>query len=63
MPQPDNDTLEALIEASAKALRLPIEPEWLPTIRQNLSVSYRLASLVEEFDLPDESEPAPVFEA
>lgn len=63
MPPPDSDTLNALIEASAKALRLPIEPEWLPAIRQNLSVSYRLASLVEEFELPDESDPAPVFEA
>jgi hypothetical protein len=35
---------------------------WLP-IRANLEVSLRLARLVDEFALPDETEPAPVFTA
>ncbi len=61
--QPDDVTLNALIEAHAKALRLTIEPEWMATIRANLAVSYRLAGVVEEVELPDESEPAPVYEA
>ncbi len=60
---PDDATLDALIEATAKALNLPIEPEWMPSIRAHLAVSYRLAGVVEEVKLSDECEPAPVYEA
>jgi hypothetical protein len=52
-----------LIDASAAALGLPIDPAWKPEIRANLAVTLRLARMVEEFELPDEAEPAPVFEA
>ena len=62
MPASD-ETLDDLIEASARILALPLEPEWKPSIRANLAASFRLAALVEEFELPDEAEPAPVFEA
>lgn len=61
--QPSDETLDALIAASAALLRLSIAPEWLPAIRQSLAVSYSLAEVVEELELPDEAEPAPVFEA
>ncbi|MDX2203012.1 MAG: DUF4089 domain-containing protein [Hyphomicrobiaceae bacterium] len=61
--QPDDDTLNALIEAHAKALGLAIEPEWMASVRAHLAVSYRLAGVVEEVELADESEPAPVYEA
>ncbi len=44
-------------------LKLPIESAWLPSIRANVEVTFRLAQLVEDFPLPDEAEPAPVFEA
>ena len=57
------DALDALIEASAAMLALPIEPEWIPAIKANLAVTFRLADMVGEFQLPDEAEPAPVFEA
>ena len=60
---PDDVTLDALIDAHAKALGLEIKPEWVPAIRAHLAVSYRLAGVVEEVKLPDESEPAPVYEA
>jgi hypothetical protein len=63
MVETDNDTLDKLIDASAAALGLPIEPEWKPGIRANLQVTLRLARMVGEFALPDEAEPAPVFEA
>ncbi|MGE0766614.1 MAG: DUF4089 domain-containing protein [Hyphomicrobiaceae bacterium] len=56
-------TLDALIEASAELLGIKIEPDWLPAVRLNLATTYRLAWLVDEVDLPDEAEPAPVFEA
>jgi hypothetical protein len=57
------DPLNDFIDAAARALDLPIEPEWKPAIRANLEVTLRLAALVASFDLPDESEPAPVFAA
>ena len=61
--EPSQETLDALIEASATMLRLSIEPEWMPAVRMNLAVSYRLANLVEEAALPEEIEPAPVYGA
>ena len=57
------DHLDAYIEAAAQALGIPIQPEWAPEIRANLDVTFRLAALVGEKELPDEAEPAPVFRA
>ena len=46
------------------ALGLPIEPDWKPAVRANLDVTFKLAALVaDEFALPDDAEPAPVFKA
>jgi hypothetical protein len=58
-----NQHLEQLIDAAAKALELPIEPAWLPTIKANLEVTLRFGKEVASFPLPDEAEPASVFEA
>jgi hypothetical protein len=55
--------LDGLITASADALALPIDPAWYPMIRLNLEVTFRLATLVADFPLPDVAEPAPVFRA
>ncbi len=57
------DPLDDYIEAVSKALALPIADEWRPAVRANLEVSLRLARLVDEFSLPDETEPASVFVA
>jgi hypothetical protein len=57
------DALDAFIDSAAAALSLPVAPEWKPAIRANLAVTFALARLVDEFPLPDESEPAPVFRA
>jgi len=57
------DTLDDYIDAVAKALALPVEEAWRPAVRANLDVSLRLARLVDDFLLPDEAEPAPVFTA
>jgi hypothetical protein len=59
----DDKHLDQLIEAAAKALDLPIEPEWLPAIKANLEVTLRLGKEVASVPLPDEAEPASVFEA
>lgn len=57
------DPLDEYIDAVAKALSLPVEDGWRPSVRANLEVSLRLARLVDEFALPDEAEPASVFTA
>ena len=55
------EPLDDYIDAIAKALALPVEEAWRSSIRANLEVSLRLGRLVDEFALPDETEPAPIF--
>jgi Protein of unknown function (DUF4089) len=55
------DEWNEFIAASARALALPVDPAWYPAVRANLAVTWRLAALVAEFELPDDAEPAPVF--
>jgi Protein of unknown function (DUF4089) len=57
------DLLDDYIDAVSKALALPVEDAWRPAVRANLEVSLKLARLVDEFELPDEAEPASVFAA
>lgn len=57
------DLLDDYIDAVASALALPVDHAWKPAVKANLEVSLRLARLVDEFVLPDETEPASVFTA
>ena len=57
------DPLDNYIDAVSNALALRIDDAWKPAVRANLEVSLRLARLVDEFPLPDETEPASVFAA
>jgi len=57
------DSLDDYIDSVAKALALRVEPDWRPAVRANLEVSLRLGRLVDEFTLPDETEPASVYSA
>jgi len=57
------DRIEALAAASAQALALPVEAAWRSAIAQNLRLLFHHAALVDEFPLPDEIGPAPVFRA
>jgi len=57
------DALDTLIAASAQALALPFDPAWQGGIRLNLRLIFTHATLVDEFPLADETEPAPVFHA
>ena len=63
MAEIESETLDNLIDANATALGIAIEPEWKPGIAANLRFTLRVAAMVAEFELPDEAEPAPVFEA
>jgi hypothetical protein len=55
--------VDSFIDAAARALHLPLEPEWRPAVRANLEVTLQQAKLVTDFPLPDEAEPAPIFTA
>ena len=63
MTTKSTDPLDDYIDAVGGALALPIEDAWRPAVKANLEVSLRLARLVDEFPLPDETEPASVFAA
>ena len=43
------------------SLDLPVELAWLPAVKANLEVTLRLATVVADFELPDTTEPAPVY--
>ena len=58
-----NDPLDAYIDTVAETLGLSIETEWKPAVRANLDVTLKMARLVQEFPLPDEIEPASIYEA
>jgi hypothetical protein len=62
-PRAPAPPLDDFVAAAADALAIPIKPEWLSAITANLEVNLRMGALVAEFALPDESAPAPVFEA
>ena len=57
------DPLDDFITAAAAALGLPLEESWKPAVKSNLQVTLALAAKVDEFGLPDDAEPAPVFRA
>lgn len=57
------DPLDDYINAVGKALALPIDDAWRPAVKANLEFSLRIARLVDEFALSDETEPASVFAA
>jgi hypothetical protein len=60
---PRDDVPDELVETAAALLALPLEPQWKPAIRGYLETTLKLARLVDEFPLPDEAEPSPVFRA
>ena len=57
------DPVDEFIAGAAHALNLALEPDWLPAVKANLEVTLKHAAAVAEFELPDEAEPAPVYEA
>lgn len=54
---------DAVIDASASLLQLRIDEAYRAGIRQNLKTARKMASLLEQVPLEDDSEPAPVFRA
>jgi hypothetical protein len=54
---------EGYAAASAEALGLTLEPDWKAAVAANLETIFKVAALVDEFELPDDIEPAAIFEA
>jgi hypothetical protein len=57
------DGIDMLVSANARALGLTVGPAWHDSVAFNLRLILRHAALVDEFKLPDDAEPAPVFRA
>jgi hypothetical protein len=57
------DAIQVLVTANAQALGLTLDPAWHDSVAFNLRLILRHAALVDEFVLPDDAEPAPVFHA
>ena len=62
MPETEAD-YDALIDAQARLSGLTIDPAWRPAIRQHLVALAAAMQAVDGFVLPDEIEPAPVFQS
>ena len=52
---------EALIDIAVSLLALRIEPDYRSGIKQNLKTAAKMAALMEQTELPDDTEPAPVY--
>jgi hypothetical protein len=59
MPEPDP---EAILSALLPATGIPMDPAWREAVAANLRVAASIARALQDFPLPDEVEPAPVFE-
>jgi Protein of unknown function (DUF4089) len=57
------DPLAALVAAGAAALALPIDKAWRVSVQRNLEVILKHAERVDQFQLPDDVQPGPVFRA
>jgi hypothetical protein len=61
-PKTKLDRLDDFITAAAGALDIKIGRSWMPTVRTHLRVTLAHGARIADFTLPDDAEPAPVFE-
>jgi hypothetical protein len=57
----NEDDIEAFVAAAARIVDVPLAPEHQPGVVMNLQRITAMARLVNEFQLPPDVEPAPVF--
>jgi hypothetical protein len=57
------DLISNLVDVSGQASALTVEPAWKPAVGVNLQIIFRQAALFMAFELPDDTEPAPIFKA
>lgn len=58
---PKNFDAEAYLEAAAAALELPIDPAHRDGVLKFLDFTARMANSVMDFELPEDTDPAPIF--
>lgn len=58
-----HDDTDDYIDAMASILDLHIDPAWRPAIKANITMTMAMARVVDDFKLPDSSEPASVYVA
>ena len=63
MNTPDTAGCDAWIDAMEPVLGVFVPPDYRPGVRLNLSIAARFAEMIEDFALPDATDPAPVFSA
>ena len=54
--------IKEYIEQTSVIINLPIAPEFMPGVIDNLTRIAEISTLVTEFDLPETIEAAPIFE-
>jgi len=59
----ETDAIDRELLLAAERLGIPLPADWLPSVREYFITIRKAADFVESFPLPDEAEPAPVFEA
>jgi Protein of unknown function (DUF4089) len=57
------DAFGIVVTAASQLLALPIESSWHAGVTFNLQLLFKHAARIDEFSLPDDIEPAPVFRA
>lgn len=55
--------LEAMIDGASTILGIDVRPEWRAAVTSNLDVSLAFAEKVRAFELPEDTEPAALFDA
>ncbi|MDJ0662341.1 MAG: DUF4089 domain-containing protein [Crocosphaera sp.] len=57
----NNINIKEYIEQTSVIIDLPIDPEFMPGVVDNLTRIAEIATLVTEFELPETIEAAPIF--
>jgi hypothetical protein len=59
----ETPSFDDYVEISAKVLGFSMKPSWKRAASANMETIFKMAAAIESFELPEELEPAPVFEA
>lgn len=59
----DRVSIDALVAASALALGIELDPSWKAGVAFNLQLIFSHAARLDDFALPNDAEPAPIFHA
>jgi hypothetical protein len=56
-------SFDEYVEITAMTLGFSMDPSWKAAASANIETIFKLTALVDSFQLPEDIEPAPVFEA